>query len=567
MIFAKKLCFEDMPYMPAPGEVIIESNPGYTGEHVNTGRLYQRGRYKVEIRGGLSYNADGWKPYGMSVITEMDTPFYIDAYIGGGSTDRLTDGINPYSGTGKANSSKYNHGDSDGIFGGAAGCGHDQGEAWATGGGNAVGNSTGDLSGGYDCKGSAGSACWFVAKDKQVGDLTETGEADAYRCFHCGGNGSLSPKTYIYGGGGGAYGGGAGGTGYRTQSTVGGSGTGGSGGGRSTDGNGIGAGRANRQGGLAFFDGQKWIDVFNDMQQGDGLGYNTDLPSFRVTYIGGSEISEDYTDVNVNINSGGYDEENERGVKYVGFYWSNDGSPGQIQANVLLDVSEAGQYTTKLNIIKKGTIVNVLLWGWFNDALRANEYDFHKILCQQFTASEDTPTINIDAVVRQLTLGINTGPISGLANSQDSEQGGMHLFFDNATNVIGDGSVLQHQSLLSTLSIGDTPTEVPPSITVQPYGVTTEKLYVAGLTGPMPPFDTRLQLITEGFQTYLAVEPESYTVQENVLTYYWTVTYYLQTDVTAGELGGATETVDNGLLTDTIETDSTQGELPEIGIW
>ena len=567
MIFAKKLCFEDMPYMPAPGEVIIESNPGYTGEHVNTGRLYQRGRYKVEIRGGLSYNADGWKPYGMSVITEMDTPFYIDAYIGGGSTDRLTDGINPYSGTGKANSSKNNHGGSDGIFGGAAGCGHDQGEAWATGGGNAVGNSTGDLSGGYDCKGSAGSACWFVAKDKQVGDLTETGEADAYRCFHCGGNGSLSPKTYIYGGGGGAYGGGAGGTGYRTQSTVGGSGTGGSGGGRSTDGNGIGAGRANRQGGLAFFDGQKWIDVFNDMQQGDGLGYNTDLPSFRVTYIGGSEISEDYTDVNVNINSGGYDEENERGVKYVGFYWSNDGSPGQIQANVLLDVSEAGQYTTKLNIIKKGTIVNVLLWGWFNDALRANEYDFHKILCQQFTASEDTPTINIDAVVRQLTLGINTGPISGLANSQDSEQGGMHLFFDNATNVLGDGSVIQHQSFLSTLSIGDTPTEVPSTITVEPYGVTTEKLHVAGLTGPMPPFDTRLQLITEGFQTYLAVEPESYTVQENVLTYYWTVTYYLQTDVTAGELGGTTETVDNGLLTDTIETDSTQGELPEIGIW
>ena len=567
MIFAKKLCFQDMPYQPAPGEVIIDYNSSTTtGAHIKDGILYQRGRYKVELRAGMPYGLDELNLKGISIITEMAEPFYIDAYIGGDAESRRGAVSNPYSGAGKANCVE-GPGAYDGIFGGAGGAGKDSGVAYACGGGNAVGDSILYHTGFHDCTGSAGSACWFVAKGKGVGSLTSTGEADAYRCFHCGGHGGRSPKTYIYGGGGGAYGGGAGGSGYSSDSYVGGSGTGGSGGGRSRDGNGIGAGRANRQGGLAFFDGQKWIDVFNDMQQGDGLGYNTDLPSFRVTYIGGSEISEDYIDVNVNINSGGYDEENERGVRYVGFYWSNDGSPGQIQSNVLLDVSKAGQYTTKLNIIKKGTIVNVLLWGWFNDALRANEYDFHKILCQQFTASEDTPTISIDAVVRQLTLGINTGPISGMANSQDSEQGGMHVFFNNATSVIGTGNVVQNQTLLSTLSIGDTPTEVPSLITVQPYGVTTEQLYLRGLTGPIPPFDTRLQLITEGFQTYLGVEPESYTVQENVSTYYWTVTYYLQTDVSAGELGGSTETVDNGLLTDTIETDSTQGELPEIGIW
>ena len=567
MIFTKKLCFEDMPYMPAPGEVVAESNPGYSGAHVNSGILYQRGRYKVEIRGGVGYNPDGWKPYGISLITEMDTPFYIDAYIGGTGAGRLENRTNPYSGEGKANSAHDTRGQSDGIFGGAGGSGHDSGVGWANGGGNAVGDSTGVATGSKDARGGAGSACWFVTKDKQVGSLTETGEADAYRCFHCGGNGGRSTEAYIVGGGGGAYGGGGGGRGWGYDSTAGGSGTGGAGGALNGDGAGIGGGRSLRQGGLAFFDGQTWIDVFDNMQQGDGVGYDTDLPSFRVTYIGGSEISEDYIDVSVNINSGGYDTTNERGVQYVGFYWSNESSPSGIQPNVLLDVSEAGQYTTKLNVIKKGTVVNVLLWGWFNDAQRGNEYEYQKILCQQFTAADDTPTINIDAVLRQLTLGLNTGPISGMANSQDSEQGGMHVFFNNAANVIGTGNVVQNQTLLATLSIGDTPTEVPSLITVQPYGITGEKLYLTGVAGIAPPFDTRLQLITEGFQTYLAVEPESYTVQTNTAIYYWTVTYYLQTDVTAGQLGGAPETVDNGLLTDTIETDSTQGELPEIGIW
>lgn len=567
MIFTKKLCFEDMPYMPAPGEVVAESNPGYSGEHVNSGILYQRGRYKVEIRGGVGYNPDGWKPYGITLITEMDTPFYIDAYIGGTGTGRLNNRTNPYSGEGKANGVHDNRGQSDGIFGGAGGSGHDDGVGWANGGGNAVGDSTGWATGSKDARGGAGSACWFVAKDKQVGSLTETGEADAYRCFHCGGNGGRSTEAYIVGGGGGAYGGGGGGRGWKYDSTAGGSGTGGAGGALNGDGAGIGGGRSQRQGGLAFFDGQIWIDVFDSMQQGDGIGYDTDLPSFRVTYVGGSEISEDYIDVSVNINSGGYDTTNERGVKYVGFYWSNETSPSGIQPNVLLDVSGAGQYTTKLNVVKKGTVVNVLLWGWFNDAQRGNEYEYQKILCQQFTAADDTPTINIDAVLRQLTLGLNAGPISSMANSQDSEQGGMHVFFNNAANVIGTGNVVQNQTLLATLSIGDTPTEVPSLITVQPYGITGEKLYLTGVAGIAPPFDTRLQLITEGFQTYLAVEPESYTVQTNTAIYYWSVTYYLQTDDTAGMLGGTTETVDNGLLTDTIETDSIQGELPEIGIW
>ena len=580
MIFAKKLCFEDMPYQPAAGEVIIEyDSRSWSGTHIKDGILYQRGRYKVELSAGwpAMWDITTWYPMGITIITEMTEPFYIDAYIGGaGSTSTTLPGmaaLNPYSGAGKANAAQEAAGGSDGIFGGAAGSGCDIGIAWAIGGGNAVGNSSRRNIGTWDCTGSAGSACWFVTKGKSVGDMAGSGIPDAYRCFHCGGHGGYSAakgsagNTYIWGGGGGAYGGGAGGKGYQSDSTVGGSGAGGGGGNIQSDGYGIGAGRANRQGGLAYYDGQNWIDVFNSMQQGDGLGYNTNIPNIRITYLGGSEISDDYIDINVNINSSGYDTESDKGIKYVGFYWSNDSSAGAIEPNILLDVSEEGQYTTTLSLVKKGTVVNVLLWGWFSDAQRANEYTYQRVLCQQFTATEATTTLNINAVLQQLTLGLNTGPISGLANSQDSDVGGLNLFFEKSDNVLANGNVSTGLSLLKTLSIGDTPTEVPSSITVQQHGVAAEKLYLTGIAGPTPPFDTRLQLITEGFQTYLAVEPTSYTVQENVSTYYWTVTYYLQTDNTAGDLSTTPETVDNGLLTDTIETDSIQGALPELGIW
>lgn len=571
MIFAKKLCFEDMPYQPAVGEIILEhARTGVNGVHLQGQHAYQSGRYKVQLCAGIPYITSDhmWLPFGISMIVEMHTPFYIDAYLGGGAnTSRTSATTNPYSGEGKAQSNKggYNsQAQSDGIFGGSGGSGRDRGVAWAVGGGNAVGNSPSAGSGSYDGGGSSGSALWFVPEGKEVGSLKADGSPDAYKCFHCGGHGGAArAQYYIYGGGGGAYGGGAGGTGYSDNSERGGNGTGGVGGALSANGAGIGAGRANGQGGLAYYDGEKWIDVFNDMQAGDGLGYLAGLPSLRITYLGGSEISDDYIDVSVNINSGGYDEENERGVKYVGFYWDNEedfilNDP----PNVLLDVSEAGQYQTTLNLVKKGVHVYILLWGWFNNEQRTSEGDFQKIWTHSFVATDTTPVINVDAVTRQLTLGLDTGPINWLQNSSDADS--MYLFFADAQRISIFPS--ENERLLGKFSIGDTPTQVPALITTQVYGVTKETLY---LYATIPPtlFDMRFKLITEGFQTYLAVEPLSNVVKENTAIYNWTVTYYLQIDDSAGTLGGTVDTVDNGLLTDTIETDTVQGELPEVGVW
>ena len=573
MIFAKKLCFEDMPYQPAVGEIILQQGlTGVNGAHLQGQHLYQRGRYKVQLRAGVPYIASWrpWTPYGISMIVEMHTPFYIDAYLGGGAnTSRTSATTNPYSGAGKAQSNKsgYNgQAQSDGIFGGAGGSGQDRGVAWGIGGGNAVGNTPAAGSGSYDAGGSSGSVLWFVPEGKEVGSLKADGSPDAYKCFHCGGHGGTAAGIdYIWGAGGGAYGGGGGGSGYNDNSERGGNGTGGAGGAQFANGAGIGAGRANGQGGLAYYDGEKWIDIFNDMQEGDGLGYlawavATPL-SLQITYLGGSELSDDYIDVSVNINSGGYDQENERGVKYVGFYWPN--TEGQIvtQPNVLLDVSEAGEYQTSLNLIKKNTPLDVILWGWFNNEQRTSEGDYQKILTHSFVADDTTPVINVDAVTRQLTLGLNTGPINGLQNSSDAD--GMYFFFVNYPKYI-----TMEQRLLGTLSIGDTPTQVPALITTQVYGVTAENLFLYG-TESVPPYDGRLKLITEGFQTYLAREPgqSAVVVKENTAIYNWTVTYYLQIDNSAGTLDGAVDTVDNGLLTDTIETDTVQGELPEVGIW
>ena len=575
MIFAKKLCFEDMPYQPAVGEIILKQGlTGVNGAHLQGQHLYQRGRYKVQLRAGVPYIASWrpWTPYGISMIVEMHTPFYIDAYLGGSAMQaRTVATTNPYTGAGKAQSNKsgYNgQAQSDGIFGGAGGSGQDRGVAWGVGGGNAVGNSPAPGTGSYDAAGSSGSAVWFVPEGKEVGSLKADGTPDAYKCFHCGGHGGTAAgRDYIWGAGGGAYGGGGGGSGYSDNSERGGNGTGGAGGAQFANGAGIGAGRANGQGGLAYYDGEKWVDIFNDMQEGDGLGYLAwavaSPLSLQITYLGGSELSDDYIDVSVNINSGGYDEENERGVKYVGFYWDNEedfilNDP----PNVLLDVSEAGQYQTTLNLVKKGVSVYVLLWGWFNNEQRTSEGDFQKIWTHSFVATDTTPVINVDAVTRQLTLGLNTGPINGLQNSSDADS--MYLFFADAQSI----SIFpaENERLLGKFSIGDTPTQVPALITTQVYGVTKEKLY---LYATIPPtlFDMRFKLITEGFQTYLAVEPLSNVVKENTAIYNWTVTYYLQIDDSAGTLDGAVDTVDNGLLTDTIETDTVQGELPEVGTW
>lgn len=571
MIFAKKLCFEDMPYQPAVGEVILEYvRTGVNGVHLQGQHAYQSGRYKVQLCAGMPYVtiAHMLLPFGISMIVEMHSPFYIDAYLGGGAnTSRTSATTNPYSGAGKAQSNKgsYNgQAQSDGIFGGAGGSGLDRGVAWGIGGGNAVGNSPAPGSGSYDGGGSSGSALWFVPEGKGVGSLKANGAPDAYKCFHCGGNGgAASGRDYIWGGGGGAYGGGAGGSGYSDNSERGGNGTGGVGGAQFANGAGIGAGRANGQGGLAYYDGERWIDVFNDMQAGDGLGYSTGVPSLRITYLGGSEFSDDYIDVSVNINSGGYDQENERGVKYVACYWDNENDfMVDPQPNVLLDVSEAGEYQTTLNLVKKGVHVYIVLWGWFNNEQRTNEGDYQKILTHSFVAADTTPVINVDAVTRQLTLGLDTGPINGLQNSSDADS--MYLFFADTqgTSTFPD----EEDRLLGKFSIGDTPTQIPALITTQVYGVTEEKLSLY-TTNPPTLSDTRFKLITEGFQTYLAVEPRTNVVKENTAIYNWTVTYYLQIDDSGGTLGGTVDTVDNGLLTDTIETDTVQGELPEVGIW
>ena len=570
MIFAKKLCFEDMPYQPAVGEVVLEyDRTGVNGVHLQGQHAYQSGRYKVQLCAGLPYipSGDTWLPFGISMIVEMHTPFYIDAYLGGGAnTSRTSATTNPYSGEGKAQSNKIRNGQaqSDGIFGGAGGSGNDEGVAWAVGGGNAVGNTPSPGDGSYDGGGSSGSALWFVTEGKEVGSLKEDGTPDAYKCFHCGGHGGAARNQLnAFGGGGGAYGGGAGGAGGSNKNERGGNGTGGAGGAQVTNGAGIGAGRVNGQGGLAYYDGEKWIDVFNDMQTGDGLGYLAGLPSLRITYLGGSELSDDYIDVSVNINSGGYDQENERGVKYVACYWDNeDDFMIDPQPNVLLDVSEAGEYQTSLKLVKKGVSVYIVLWGWFNNEQRTSEGDYQKIWTHSFVATDTTPVINVDAVTRQLTLGLNTGPINGLQNSSDADS--MYLFFADAFGIRIFPA--EEERLLGKFSIGDTPTQVPALITTQVYGVTKEKLY---LYATIPPtiFDKRFKLITEGFQTYLAAEPLANVVKENTAIYNWTVTYYLQIDDSAGTLDGALDTVDNGLLTDTIETDTIQGELPEVGVW
>lgn len=572
MIFAKKLCFEDIPYQPAAGEVIIEYNQQTaSGAHIRDGILYQSGRYKVELEAGYPYMAPNNTRVlmGITIITEMDTPFYIDAYVGGSGHQRTISATNPYSGTGKANALGGNGG-SDGIFGGAGGAGRDHGVAVAIAGGNAVGDSETNASGAYDCVGSAGSACWFVAKDKEVGSLTAEGGADAYRCFHCGGHGGRSSQTYIVGGGGGAYGGGAGGNGYSTNSSLGGSGTGGAGGYVGQNGYGIGAGRANGQGGLAYFDGAQWIDVFNSMQKGDGLGYddygNIDA-NIRITYLGGSVISDEYVDIRFTVNSSGFD--GEKGVQYIAIYWPEEGQVGALEPNALYDISTAGVYNVRAPLVRKGQKVTVVLRGWFSNNQRPNDFTFEQIKYSEFTASDATLEYTVNATTRTLTLGLNSGVINGLTNCTDLANNLMTLYYENTGSVSATGSNPTITGV-GTLSIGSSPITMPQTVSVQQLGLPNEVFRLENQVNIQQPGnqDYRLHLITEGFETLLAVEPDDgYTIQENVFSYYWTVTYYLQTDVTAGELGGATETVDNGLLTDTIETDSIQGELPEIGIW
>lgn len=572
MIFAKKLCFEDMPYQPAAGEVIIDYNQTTAaGTHIKDGILYQRGRYKVELTAGYPYMApnSAWTPMGITIITEMDTPFYIDAYVGGSGVGRTNYATNPYSGAGKANA-YWGNGDSDGIFGGAGGSGLDRGVAWAIAGGNAVGNSEINASGAYDCVGSAGSACWFIAKDKVVGSLTAEGGADAYRCFHCGGHGGHSAQTYIYGGGGGAYGGGAGGQGWTTDPCIGGSGAGGAGGDRRQNGNGIGAGRANGQGGLAYFDGTQWLDVFTSMQKGDGLGYDDygNIAGYiRITYLGGSVISDDYVDISFTVNSSGFAD--GKGVQYIAIYWPEEGQVGALEPNVLYDISAAGVYNVPAPLVRKGQKVTVVLRGWFSNNQRPNDFTFEQIKYSEFTASDATLEYTVNATTRTLTLGLNSGVINGLTNCSDWANNLMTLYYENTGNISATGSNPTTTGV-GTLSIGSSPITMPQTLSVQQLGLLNEVFWLENQANTQQPLnqDYRLHLITEGFETLLAVEPDDgYTIQENVSSYYWTVTYYLQTDAAAGALGGTTEMVDNGLLTDTIETDSTQGELPEIGIW
>lgn len=580
MIFAKKLCFEDIPYQPAAGDVIIEyDSRSWTGTHIKDGILYQRGRYKVELSAGwpTMWDITTWYPMGITIITEMTEPFYIDAYIGGaGSGGTTLPGIaalNPYSGAGKANAAQEAAGGSDGIFGGAAGSGCDIGIAWAIGGGNAVGNSSRRNIGTWDCTGSAGSACWFVTKGKSVGDMAGSGIPDAYRCFHCGGHGGWSAakgsagNTYIWGGGGGAYGGGAGGKGYQSDSTVGGSGAGGGGGNIHSDGYGIGAGRANRQGGLAYYDGQNWIDVFNSMQQGDGLGYNTNIPNIRITYLGGSEISDDYVDVLFNVNSSGFAD--GKGVQYIAIYWPEEGQVGALEPNVLYDISTAGVYNVRAPLVRKGQKVTVVLYGWFSNNQRPNDFTFEQIKYSEFTASDATLEYTVNATTRTLTLGLNAGVINGLTNCSDWANNLMTLYYEDTEIVSATGST-PLISRVGTLSIGNSPITMPQTLSVQQLGLPNEVFQLKNQVNIQQPWnqDFRLHLITEGFETLLAVEPDDgYTIQENVSSYYWTVSYYLQTDNTAGDLSTTPETVDNGLLTDIIETDSIQGALPELGIW
>lgn len=574
MIFAKKLCFEDMPYQPAVGEVILQQGAtGVNGVHLQGQHLYQRGRYKVEVSAGLPYIAISrqWSPYGISMVVEMATPFYIDAYIGGGANlGRTSATTNPYSGTGKAQSNKssYNgQAQSDGIFGGAGGSGHDRGVAWAIGGGNAVGNTPAAGSGDYDAGGSSGSALWFVAEGKGVGSLKADGTPDAYKCFHCGGHGGTAAgQAYVFGAGGGAYGGGGGGSGWESNSERGGNGTGGIGGNQRTDGAGIGAGKANSQGGLAYYDGEKWIDVFNDMQQGDGLGYNN-VVRLRITYLGGSVISDDYVDVLFNVNSSGFAD--GKGVQYIAIYWPEEGQVGALEPNVLYDISTAGVYNVRAPLVRKGQKVTVVLYGWFSNNQRPNDVTFEQIKYSEFTASEATLEQTVNATTRTLTLGLNTGVINGLTNCSDWANNLMTLYYENTESVSATGSNPTTTSI-GTLSIGNTPITMPQTLSVQQLGLPNEVFRLENQLNIQQPSnqDYRLHLITEGFETLLAVEPDDgYTIQENVSSYYWTVTYYLQIDDSAGTLDGAVDTVDNGLLTDTIETDTVQGELPEVGVW
>lgn len=575
MIFAKKLCFEDLPYQPAVGEVVLEqTSTGVNGVHLQGQHLYQRGRYKVEVSAGWPFipATHPFSPYGISMVVEMDTPFYIDAYLGGGAQSYRTSATtNPYSGTGKAQSNKSRNGQaqSDGIFGGAGGSGNDSGVAWAIGGGNAVGNTPSPGDGAYDAGGSSGSAVWFVAEGKEVGSLKEDGAPDAYKCFHCGGHGgAAADQTYISGAGGGAYGGGGGGRGYSSNSERGGNGTGGAGGSLNNNGSGIGAGRADRQGGLAYYDGTSWIDVFNDMQQGDGLGYNGVSVSLRITYLGGSVISDDYVYIVFNVNSSGFAD--GKGVQYIAIYWPEEGQAGALEPNVLYDISAAGVYNVRIPVRKRQK-VTVVLRGWFSNNQRPNDFTFEDIKYSEFTASDAsgaTLHYTVNATTRTLTLGLNSGVINGLTNCSDWANNLMTLYYENTGSVSATGATPTMTSV-GTLSIGSSPITMPQTVSVQQLGLPNEVFWLENQGNIQQPWnqDNILYLITEGFETLLAVEPDdSYTIQENVSSYYWTVTYYLQTDSTAGALGGTIETVDNGLLTDTIEIDSTGGQLPEVGV-
>lgn len=400
MIFQQKLLFQGLPYQPATGEVVVNISGAASTKN---GVFYAPGLYRVEVAGGATsadYNyANAQNRQYISIDVHMDRPFYIEGYSGSGA-NKNTIGTNPYSGPGKAQSTRSGNAQSDGIFGGAGADGHLPDNDHAPGGGNAVGNGvTGWGASGRDGASAAGSACHF--QPANAGFTTEY-----YKCFHVGGMGALANTSS--GGGGGAYGGGAGGN----YNWWGGSGTGGSGGGPNQNGNGIGKGRTGRpgRGGLAYFDGTNWIDCLDSMEEAEGKGYLWSGGGkaggwIKVTYLG-SELSNDYTFVNVFVD---FNKNDTRRVRYVKLYTDE-----QTYTTVdLSTIEEDSPWQYDIPVMRVGSTLKADIYCWLGEGEKPDNEPW-KIHTQTYQIT--TPSlqiVDVDAILDVHTFNLKPGVVQG----------------------------------------------------------------------------------------------------------------------------------------------------------
>lgn len=256
-------------YQPAENEVVLSL---VGGEYFVEDKKFAPGSYRVKISGSPNLGVNNC----FSVITTMDKPFQIAAFLSSGTNEG-----------GSAASDYLESLGVDGvgtIFGGRGG-----GNSRVSVVGKVSPFKSGALSWG-------GACCHFMPIEGVFG-------TDYLRCFHCGAGGDRDWA------GGGAYGGGAGGRGARSYSTAsktytnhtGGAGIAGAGGaggagGTGTTNNVVGSGSAGKPGsngsgigagqpywgGVAYYDGSSW----SEPTRGESSVNSGGAQHIIITYLG-----------------------------------------------------------------------------------------------------------------------------------------------------------------------------------------------------------------------------------------------------------------------------------------